>query len=299
MNAVRCPNLVEMASLCLLSLIWACPSIAPAQTETLRWKLRPGQSYDVEVKMNMLQEMKEMGMETPIEMIINMRWDITEVNGEEISSEQSISRMRMKMENPFMGNMEVDTDKGRGSADEMMGQVFDMIGEKFKLVMNSRGEVLKLEIPEAMQGGDPMNPAGQMFNADSLKQMSSMIVFPEGPVAVGDSWNTAENVEMPPMGKMKMGNKLTYKGTESVDGKNLHRIDVDTTIDMEAADNDMGFTIEVTNAGGKSTIYFDNAAGCVVKQNGSQDMDMNIDAGGQKIGMTMKQQMSVSFKKLD
>ncbi|HMP79296.1 MAG TPA: DUF6263 family protein [Pirellulaceae bacterium] len=298
MNVIRCPWFIGKAIICLIALVLTLPSAARAQSETLRWKLQPGQSLDVEVKMNLLQVMKAMEMEMPIEMIINMKWDVTGVSGDEISTEQSITRMRMKLDNPFMGNVEIDTDKGRQGADEMMaGPMFDMIGEKFKLVMNNRGEVTKLEVPNSLSGGNPMNPAGQMFNADSLKQMSSMIVFPEGPVAVGDSWETSESVEMPPMGKMNMTNRLTYKGTESVDGKRLHRIDVDTKIDMNVADNEMGFSIEVTKASGKSTIYFDNEAGCVAKQNGSQDMEMSIDAGGQKMDMSMKQELSITFKK--
>lgn len=300
MSALRGPQIVTQLCACLIVLATAGAHDARGQ-ETLRWKLRAGQQFDVEMTMNMLQTMEMMDMEVPIEMSMNMTWNVISAEGDVYTTEQTIDRMRMKMDIPMMGAIDIDTNKDKAGLDAMAAQMADsiyaLIGEKFTIVMNSRGEVTKVVLPDSMENaGDPNNPMSQMFSADQFKQMSSMATFPEGAVAAGDSWDKDDAIDSP-MGNMKMSNKLTYKGVETVDGRSLSRIDVDTKIDLDVTGGEQfGMTMNLTKAGGNSTIYFDNAAGVIVKQTGNQSMEISMDMGGQVMGMTMKQDQTITFK---
>jgi hypothetical protein len=65
---------------------------------------------------------------------------------------------------------------------------------------------------------DPMSLFEGLFGA-------GMVLFPESPIARGSTWSSENTRDMPPFGPVKVKESFTYRGLETHDGAEVHRID--------------------------------------------------------------------------
>lgn len=290
---------IKFGICCLMAtLVFASSGTANAQSDALRWQLKEGQRFDMVTtqKINTSIDAGFGKMEIPMTMIVDMEWLVEEAKGEEFRIEQRITRMRMEMTLPMgQGEMSVDTkEEGSGGMDGMMGMpdFKAMIDVPFHMTMNSQGKVTSFEVPDELNMGGQGGPG---FSPQSMKQMAALTSFPDKPVSKGDSWESNDSFEMEGMGEMKMENKFTYEGTESVDGKEVSKIDVNTNMTLEA-DGGGEFQMAIDNAEFKGKMFFDNVAGHLVKITGKQKMEGGMDAGGQNMSMTMTMEQETVMK---
>jgi hypothetical protein len=90
--------------------------------------------------------------------------------------------------------------------------------------------------------------------------VQSMMPLPEGPVAVGKTWESTAEVDSPPFGKQISTTKYKYAGTDEVEGKKVEKIDVSMDVKLEpSADAQAKIKLKDNNAGGE--VIWDGEAG--------------------------------------
>ena len=283
----------------LMLAIMTLPQIAfgqdSAQTN-LVWQLPVGRKIDVVMKQNMDMNQQVGGQELATEMVSTnyMLWEIAEVNDAGIATVNSeIGRMTISVDGP-QGKFEIDTDSEEeldGIAAGVADQIKKLIGEQFSQTMNAQGKILSVTMPDEFESGNPM------MTKESLSQLikNASPVFPDKPVAVGETWNQKSETPMPGgMGGMKIDSTYTYKGTEDVDGKTLDVVEI--AMEMQfVAEEGSPIEIEITEQDTKGKMLFNSVKGHTQQINIDQKMTMKVTVGPQTIDQTMHSRTDASF----
>jgi len=275
-------------------------SSAQAQT-TLRYKFKAGEKLNYEMQQKMEMKMNVAGNDIAMNMIqhIGMTWKVLEVTPEgKARIIQKMESIRMTMEGPPpIGKMEYDSKTGKqpeGDLGKMLGPIFNALaGSEFTVTMDARGEISDVKVPDKLTealknslGGAP--GLGEMFSPDSLKRMINQggIVLPKGPVTKDETWTQKMDTKMP-FGTMQVINTMTYLGPATEGGKNLQKISVSPALTLEP-DPNAPITIKMKGGVGKGSALFDNNAGRIVDVTITQNMQMDISAGGQDLTQNIK-----------
>ena len=157
-------------------LLLAVTLVSTAQETTLlRLKYTKGDSYAM--SMNMVQDVDGAPVMT---MNMDMSVDITDVTGDEYTSEMKFTKMKMDM---FQGgmNMSFDSSKSDDELNQMGKMMKARMGPMLKAVIitkgNNLGDVLEMKIEPNIPGA-----------ADMANQQKN-VVYPKHAVKVGDSWD--------------------------------------------------------------------------------------------------------------
>ena len=277
-----------------LSLFMMCCLLAvgfqsASAQESLRWNLQKGQAFSLKMNQDMMQKMQLPGLgaqEIPMTQEVDMTWSVVDSDAEGFTVEQVITRMQMTLKSPFM-NIEYDsddTDSKDPSAKQMAESMKNILGKKFVQKMNRRGEVIDVKVPEELEGDSAS--ARNPMSGDMLKQVTQQaaLVFPEGGLSVGKSWDSSIDMNMNGMA-MKTKNTYTYEGTEKVDGKELHKFGI--KIDMAIEGGPQGIEVSVKDQDNGGVVYFDAQEGRIVSATSKQKMTLEMNAQGQQIEQEM------------
>ena len=278
--------------------------------KTLRWKLKKGDAFDVEMIQDVNQQMNVQGNDVNItqKMSMYVTWAVVEIGDDSIiQMTQTIDRIVMDMTVPNVGDVKIDTnskEEPQGIGKMMMDMMKPMVNVKMIQKMNDRGEVLDVEIPEQALAGLNANPMmKQFFSGDAFKEMMKKAspALPEEPVTPGYAWSKKSTVKSP-VGDMQMSNTFKYEGEVEKEGKKLEKITADVEMEfLGGADNQLGADIKVTEQDNKGAMFFDAEAGRFVESNLEQKMTMKVDVAGQSITqkITNKTVMKIKPKKAE
>ena len=268
-----------------------------AESTNLAWQLPVGRKIDVVMKQTMDMKQSVGGQELGTEMVSTnfMLWNIDKVDDAGIATVNSeIERMTISMDGP-QGKFDIDTDSEEeleGTAAAVSKQVSQLVGKKFSQTMNAQGKILSVDMPEEVGAGNPM------MSEETLSQLikNASPVFPDKPVAVGESWDQESSTAMPNgVGEMKIDSTYTYKGTEEMDGKTLDKIDITMEMEFEAPEGSP-ISIEITSQDTKGKMYFDSVNGHTYKIDVDQNMVMAVTAGPQTVDQTIRSRTEATFK---
>lgn len=282
--------------LSLLGLVALTAGTASAQSQSLRWNLQKGQALKLNMKQDMDQKMEIPGLgpqEIPMKQEVDMTWSVIEADEETFTIEMVLSRMQMSVKSPFMS---IDFDSDEPTSNPQMNEsVSKVLGKKIVQKMSRRGEVLDIKLPPEMEND---SAGGGPGTGDMIKQMNqqSALVFPEGPLSVGKSWDSTMDIDM---NGMKMKNKITYRyeGTEKVDGKDLHKFNISNNMTIEGGPQ--GIEVEVKEQKNEGTLYFDAEAGRIVSTKQKQNMSLELNAQGQAISQTIEGDVVLTVTPID
>lgn len=295
----------------MLTALWLVGTSLPAlradepttgAAETLRWKLKKGQKFKVQLGQEMKQVL-DMGagqQEMPMRFAMYMSWNVDEATESEYTVTQTIDRITMGMSLPGMGEVEYDSaseEEPEGFAQSFAGSLSPLIGVKIVQTINGRGQSVKCEIDaEALAKLESGNMGAQFASEDMLKNMiaQSACVFPEEDIQKGANWEDQFSVKNQ-FGEMITKAKYTYDGNEQVDGKSVEKISVVSEVAMEPS-GESPVEVEITKQDNKGTVYFDNAAGYVSSATMNQTMTMVIQAMGQEINVDSVGAVTFSIK---
>jgi Family of unknown function (DUF6263) len=296
-----------LAAVGLLLLSAAAVGTASAQ-ERLRWKFKKGETTNYQIVQAMDMKMSVMGqnIDSKMNQTMDLGWTVDSVASDGTATlRQKITRVQMKMTVPPFLNVQYDSAAEEQPDDPVGGQLakaFEaIVGEEFTMQMTPRGEIRKVEVPDALAaalegaGGGGAFPGGAGFNEDTLKQLvsQSSIAFPQEPVSQGHKWQSGTEATLP-FGTMKIDNQFTALGTEQRGGKSLHKIGVKPRMTLEADPNaQIQMTVKSQDANG--TIYFDSRAGRIAESTMKQKMEMDLSANGQAIAQTLDQTMTMKL----
>ena len=271
----------------------------PADTAgpvSLQWKFPVGRKLDIEMTQQMKNSQKigEDVVTTDMSTTSYMTWNVKEVDDTGTATiDSSIDRMTMSMKSP-MGEFEIDSDSEEeldGMAKVVGETLIGMVGKPFGQTMNERGKVLTVDFPAEFEKATMIIGKGAMEKL--VKNASPM--FPEKPVAIGESWNQETKTPMPNgMGEMKMVSTYTYTGPETVDGQKVEVIDIDMAMEFVAPESGTA-TIKVTDQKTNGKMYFDSANGHTTYMKIDQAMDMEITMGEQKITQSIENNSEGKF----
>jgi hypothetical protein len=280
----------------LATLMLPTNSFGQSGTTNLAWQLPVGRKIDVVMKQTMEMKQKVAQQEIGTEMVSTnyMNWEVDKVDDAGIATVNSeIQRMTISMDSP-QGKFDVDTsseEELEGTAATVAEQISGLIGERFSQTMNTQGKILSVDMPEEVAAGNPM------MSKEALSQLikNASPVFPDKPVAVGETWQQESTTAMPGgMGGMKIVSTYTYKGTEELDGKKLDLIDIAMEMEFQAPE-DSPVKIEIASQDTKGRMHFDSVNGYTHKIDVDQNMVMAVTAGPQTIDQTIHSRTEATF----
>ena len=280
----------------LATLMLPANSYGQSDSTNLAWQLPVGRKIDVVMKQTMDMKQSVGGQEISTEMVSTnfMLWDVDKVDEAGIATVNSeIERMTISMDSP-QGKFDIDTDSEEeldGTAAAVAAQVTGLVGKKFSQTMNSQGKILSVDMPDEVAAGNPM------MSKEALSQLikNASPVFPDKPVAVGESWNQESSTAMPNgLGNMKINSTYTYKGPEEMDGKTLDKIVIGMEMEFEATEGSPA-KIEITSQDTTGQMYFDSVKGHTHKIDVDQNMVMAVTVGPQTIDQTIHSRTEATF----
>jgi hypothetical protein len=270
--------------------------------EVIRWKVKKGQKFDVQMIQKMKQEMSVGGRDVNVnnDTVIYMSWDVDNVDEEGlIYMTQTIDRMTMKVS----GTQDIQFDSAdekepTGVAATVYNSVKPLIGVKFTQVMTDQGEVKDVTLPEDAIKATKNNPMlAQIFSEDALKEMVTKAapVMPTEAIKKGHSWTKDADVKSP-AGQMGISNTYTYLGPTEVDGQPLEKIGVDLKLEFKGG-NPFGAKISVKDQNNKGSILFDNVNGHFSSSEIKQKMTLEITVGPQTINQKLETDIQLKLTK--
>jgi hypothetical protein len=211
---------------------------AGAET-SLRWQLQPGDVFTLQVDQQTKTNVGFSGKsaETTIDLGMTLGWNVTAADDKSLTIEQTVERIKFRLDSPTAGKLEVDTAvraRPSGQARKIADAIGPLVGAKIELVISPRGEV---------QSAKPLGEAAEKLLADAgplesgvfsaaairtlLKQ--PLAELPEGPVTEGESWSSTSELAAS-LGKFTQSLKYSLAAPVEREGRSLAQIDLVGTL---------------------------------------------------------------------
>jgi hypothetical protein len=201
------------AGLSAITAVLVFAAAAPAQSVELRYRLETGKTYELTSaeKQTLEQDMGGFLQTQVTDSATTYAFHVDGVDGEgNYQITVTIKAMSTKVEGPG-GSMEFDS-AADAAADNGAGMLLRAaVGKPFKIVMNSRGGIVKAEgLLESLRptlaganAADPLVQGAMMMiehglSEEALRGALTIVIpqFPEGRVAAGESWTSEHNLKM-------------------------------------------------------------------------------------------------------
>ena len=284
---------LAIALLFLPAALW----IGSVQAQTLEWKLKTGQSIDVQTVNEMVTSMmlpdgaKE---EMPMKQMVDVQWKIKASDDVGFDVEQTVKRVRTSMKSPIL-NVEYDSDQG-DPTDPVGKQIAkgtkSVLGVPISAKIGRLGNLIELKLPPNLveQKASPSNP----LSTESLKaSFQQQIEFPKSNFSVGDTWEQTLKANLNGM-QTRSVLKYRFDGNVDVDGRKLAKIHVDAV--TELVQSPPGIEVELQDTGSDGDILFDAELGCVFQSIQRQRLDMNLNAGGRKVQQAIQGTTTTTYR---
>lgn len=282
------------SALCGIALLAGSVHAQDASKHLLRLNFQKGSVQKLEMTsvMDMNMDMGGQSMNMAMDMTMFLSSKVKDVQDGVATLEQSITRMKIKMENPMMGTIDFD------SADEEadpgpMGDMAAMVGEVVLVKMSDRGEISDVQLPESY-----LEKLSGMMDEAEVEGIFSRpaVVLPEGPIAVGESWDYKTDMPMGGgMGDLQIAvqNKLVKfeNGVATIDQK--------YKLKAEDLQSPMGGEMKFEAKDTEGMVELNTKTGFV--DGSKMSLNMTMDGGAMKmvIGMTMTMKKAVESKEGD
>jgi hypothetical protein len=267
---------------------------------TLAWKLKEGDKFYLESASLLNQTIKSGGMEVKqdIDQTLVSLFTVKKKNADNtLTIEQKIETVLLKTNGPVPPK----------AAQALEGAVFTF-------TLNPKGEVTKFSgFDDLIKKLTNDNPAAgkevRRFLTEDLLKMTAQETFgfvPDKAVKKGDKWERKFTYPLGPLGTLTSTNKYTAEGTDKVDGKNAERIAVEMSMTYAAPKPEGSASLEIKKGdlkveGAKGTIYFDAAAGRLVRSEATIPSKgiMTFSFGGRDTDMELDQKQTIKNRVLD
>lgn len=279
----------------------------PLQAQTqLRYQFKAGEklNYVLEQKMDMTMSVMGQEIVMKINQTMDFSWHIQSVDAQgKAKIDQVFDRVRFTMDAP-QGKVEYDSNNSK-ELDDPVGKILQplfsgLVGNKFTMSMDRRGEVSDVTIPEKFKEAIKNIPNGgagmDLFSEEGIKRLTSQtgVVFVEERVSKGKNWSRKTDMKLGMIGKIVTDNSYTFEGEAEKNGKKLEKIAIKTKLEVEPADN-ATVTMKIKEQDAKGTILFDNKTGRIVETTFSQDVSQEVGAMGTAMEQKIKQNLTLKL----
>ena len=208
--------------------------------KTLRWKLQPGNQFQVNVSEQKNSSVTITGkpVKMTMEMTLETLWKVDSADEKQIKIIQTVQRLAMKMQTGDSAPISYDSaDKTPpvGTAKDIAAAVKPLLAEgaAMTVTMDTRGEVLSAtpsaklaELWKTPESKAPGGIGGGTSTQELLKR--SLVLLPEKGVTADDAgktkWSSEREVGFS-SGKVKQSTEFVYGGVVEEEGQKLDRID--------------------------------------------------------------------------
>jgi len=234
---MKTKGLSVAAAVLMILVVVAAAAAQPGLT--LRYNYTAGEvdNYLMKGTVAGVMKMPDAG-EVPITADLNGRLTVkvAAVSDQGVAS-QEMTLERMEITTDAMGMQAVMVMEAGKLTVTVNGQPVEMpqnvpgmeaIGKPIKAKVDARGRVLQMDLT-------PLGDLAAGFDPTMLQEMN--IVFPEGPVSVGDSWSNEMKIPLNVVGqKMELGLNFTYTfaGIQQYKGREVAKLDLKGTARMGA-----------------------------------------------------------------
>ncbi len=288
---------LTVASLCFLVGLPALPQ-ARAQTD-LRWRAKPGATYRYVATQTNQTETEGLPVPpTNIEQVFNYTEKITKVASDgSITKELTFDRIQFKLNSgPFQASF--DTAKpDEGNVPPQLAQLQqvlnDLAGQSIRYVLDSKGKVKRLDLPEAFEkavGQNPAFPARE--NIRRLAEAGSL-VFPDEPVQPGSRWSATVPQELP-FGTLSVTTEYTYAGKDAINGQPVHKITLTGTVTLKQREGS-AFKIELLDPKLSGAVYLSEDVTHIVRSEVDFQFTQRITNAGQTFTQKVRSQYKVEL----
>jgi len=262
-------RLVLTATVAILAAAFL-PNAEAAQL--LRWKLQPGQQFQVQVTQNSKTEttVNNRTVKMSLDLLMDMTWDVESVDQAGVATvSQMFTRMRIDMDAPSVGKVSFDTDNETkpGELTEGMAEAIGpLMNAKFSVQMTPRGEITHVEIPRetvaAIKEATTTSKLRQLLSVEGLTRLlrQSLARLPQEAIEPGEQWDLKTTTPSP-LGRLQQTHRYTYRGTVQREGKSVEKIEVATDLSLEPSKDTAAKKLTVKKHEQTGALFFDAEAG--------------------------------------
>lgn len=262
----------SITSLFAVALLNFAP-VAYAQT-TLRWKFVKGQQFVVHCGQQTEVEtsVNNKPRRASLEMQMQLAWQVESVDDAGVATmQQSFTRLQLKTTAPETEPVVYDsaaTTKPTGTAREIAAGISPLVGAKFTVQMDGRGNVVGVEIgDETKQALEKLPPDSQLKPLLSAEGLTNLFrlgggQLPEKPVQSGDTW-PADNETETPLGTLVQQGLFTFVGQVPIGEKQFDKIELKATAKLRPK-ADAPVTLQKQEQTKTGTLLFNTDAGHAV-----------------------------------
>lgn len=281
----------------------------------LRWKFKEAETlnYVLERAVDGKITLSGADIEFKLKMIFDTTWKVKSVAADGAAIvEQSLDRMQVSMDSPLAGNLEYDSEnptKPDSPAWAMLEpMVSGLVGQTLTWKVSPQGKVSNIELPRkladifAKQGqGNNRQQAfgigGNIFSEAGIKEFieKSVLPLPEKAPAKDVTWKQSFENTIPRIGIQTAETTFSFAGADTQDGKSVQKISAVTELTFEPAD-DAAADLEITSQKSAAAVYFDPAAGRVIKSEGTQSSTLEL-SGARELTQESKETTSMRLGK--
>lgn len=191
------------------------------------------------------------------------------------------------------------------------------VGQELKVVFNDKDEIASVEnydefIKHFSAAATPGFDPAKMFSKESLTEMmkqGALRAMPGKPVAVGDSWDFSNQIDLPQLGKVAVKGSYTLKSVGDHDGVRCAEIQMDgkVAMDISGAKDDAASPVsqlgmKVTDGTIQGPVWFDLQLGFPRESQLVQEVTISMKNPADPsatIEMPMKQNISMKLTKVE
>lgn len=253
--------------------------LAAQEKFTLRYAFQAGTNCWMQFDQDMSQDMNMAGQKNQMTMRTSM-W----MEGKVASLDKGVAtistryaRIKVKSDSPSM-DVDYDSDVA-GSSPGQLEVLTNLVGKTATMQADARGKIVAMEMPKDL---------GPQFEqiAGSLKagMEQSFVLWPEGPIAIGETWQTKLDMPMQQMGTMTatVTNKLL-----AVDG-DVVKLAMTMAFDTSKLEMPGTMTMKVKDSTATMTVSLKSPL--PLESTSTMTMEMGMD-DTVIMAMTMKQTM--------
>jgi Family of unknown function (DUF6263) len=222
----------------------AWPSVASGQT-LLRWKLKAGESLNVEVQQETESQVAFSGKSTTtkIDLTVELGWLVTAADDKGIKLKQTIKGVKLKLQSPQGGLIDYDSAaaaRPAGQAREVADSIKPLIGTEIELTMSDRGEIVAAEpvnkLAEELLAAEGQPQEQKAFSRTAIQQLlrQSLVILPEKAVAANDEWKNTSNLAGA-AGNYQQVTTYRLAGISDQGGQPIARLEMTAKLDPAAA----------------------------------------------------------------
>jgi hypothetical protein len=251
--------------------------------QEFRWKFREGDSWDVVMTQELVNELNGKRVET--DQLLRLRWHIKEVyeNGS-AAVEQSVRHLRLR------SGGQVLIDSGDSEPQEtdapITARLRSMLQVKFTAVTTSRGEIIDVQFdPEILerlrnQLGLDEETVRNTFTQESLQ-------FPSRALDVGATWTSTSQTMIQGIGAVKTSTTYQYVGEEEIDGLSFDKFKITPAFQLDDPSR------ALVKQDGSSTLWFDRERGRMFRAISEQEFEIKRNDESADPGQKSMQQKNV------